>query len=236
MVELASCPYCKHKLETLPKRKKKCPHCGEQIYVRSKRILFNRPLLTEPESIAYDAFKQINYQYGITKEMYFVKEKELTKKFGETPQAGDVIWGIYNDLILMKSKNYQNLSSIYFSMAMHLAKEKKPYFKQLQLSQKTSLLYYKKTGCKKVEILGGNCEECRKNDEKVWDVDEALKLMPIPVKECTHSLTGNDKGWCRCGYIAHLSYDHYRPERRKSHVVKIPVEKQKKGFLQKLFR
>jgi hypothetical protein len=33
------CPYCRRKLDKAPKRKSKCPHCGEFIYVRGDDLL-----------------------------------------------------------------------------------------------------------------------------------------------------------------------------------------------------
>ncbi|HAJ37329.1 MAG TPA: hypothetical protein DCL15_16795 [Chloroflexi bacterium] len=33
------CPYCRRKLEKKPTRKRKCPHCGELIYVRAGDLL-----------------------------------------------------------------------------------------------------------------------------------------------------------------------------------------------------
>ncbi len=33
------CPYCRRKLDKAPKRKSKCPHCGESIYVRGDELL-----------------------------------------------------------------------------------------------------------------------------------------------------------------------------------------------------
>lgn len=33
------CPYCRRKLDKPPKRKSKCPHCGEMIYVRQGDLL-----------------------------------------------------------------------------------------------------------------------------------------------------------------------------------------------------
>jgi len=43
----AICPYCSSALEKKPGRKKKCPHCGNFIYVRTRPIDRERVLVTE---------------------------------------------------------------------------------------------------------------------------------------------------------------------------------------------
>jgi len=33
------CPYCDHPINPTPTRKKKCPHCGQFVFVRSGKLL-----------------------------------------------------------------------------------------------------------------------------------------------------------------------------------------------------
>ena len=44
-----ACPYCHVQLEPRPKKKKKCPHCGQFIYVRTRPIDNERVLLREAD-------------------------------------------------------------------------------------------------------------------------------------------------------------------------------------------
>lgn len=44
-----ACPYCDIRLEPRPKKKKKCPHCGQFIYVRTRPIDNERVLLREAD-------------------------------------------------------------------------------------------------------------------------------------------------------------------------------------------
>jgi SPP1 gp7 family putative phage head morphogenesis protein len=65
---------------------------------------------------------------------------------------------------------------------------------------KMELLDLKKAGIKQVKIYTCNddhvCGQCKKLSGKVFEIDKALKEMPIP-NNCE-----NDK--CRCWYVAHF--------------------------------
>lgn len=40
-------------------------------------------------------------------------------------------------------------------------------------------------------------------------IEEALEKMPIPCKECTHTISDNKKGFCRCMYSLIAETDEY---------------------------
>ena len=44
------CPHCNHQLDKKPGRKKKCPHCGEFIYVRTQPCDEQRVLVTQEQA------------------------------------------------------------------------------------------------------------------------------------------------------------------------------------------
>jgi hypothetical protein len=50
----AICPYCSSALEKKPSRKKKCPDCGNFIYVRTRPIDRERVLVTEEQTAEID--------------------------------------------------------------------------------------------------------------------------------------------------------------------------------------
>jgi hypothetical protein len=71
-------------------------------------------------------------------------------------------------------------------------------------AERMRLLKYKQEGLNKVRIAGsGRCPACINLIGKVLIIDEALKEMPIPVKDCTFKLHGIP-GWCSCRYIPYL--------------------------------
>ena len=176
------CPYCHKALKKNPKRKSKCPHCSQYIFVRSRQNLFTGSLLTEEQARAVDWF-YITAGYGITKEIYFKKKMELSKKFAKESSYSDIIWGLFNDAIILNSDDYHILSMIYYQMAIFLEEEGKDPFPLLQDHIKMQLLGYQKKGAKKVKIMSIDdritCDDCKKLDGKIMTVEEALKRMPI---------------------------------------------------------
>ena len=200
----AVCPYCKKVLKQKPKRKKKCPFCNNDIYVRSKQKIFSSTLLNKEDAIAIDELKNLE-NFGIKNNDFINKKRKLSKKFGEEAKSADVIWGLFNELIL-KTKNLHSLQVIYYDMALFLNKEGKNCFSVLQKSAKMELMKYKQRGIKKVQILtsGSSCEACQRLEAKVFTIEEALEKMPIPCKECTNKLYDEKRGFCRCSYLAEI--------------------------------
>lgn len=202
----AVCPYCKKVLKQKPQRKKKCPFCNNDIYIMSKQKIFSSILLNKEDAIAIDWLKNLE-NFGIKDNDFINKRRELSKKFGEEAKSVDVIWGLFNELIL-KTKNLHSLKMIYYEMALFLNKEGKDCFLVLQQSAEMELMKFKQDGfIKKVRILTAgedSCEACRQLENKVFTIEEALEKMPIPCKECTHKLHDEKRGFCRCCYVAEI--------------------------------
>lgn len=199
------CPYCKTLLDKPPKRKKKCPFCEKDIYVRTTQNLFSSSYLTKDEVIALDGFKRLE-EYGINEQCFFDKNEYLSNKFGFA-NPKDVVWKLYNDenMKAIKAGDMQILKTLNFNMALFLKDEGRDFFGCLQESSKMELMLYKQRGCEKVQILSvGGCEACTKLNDLILPIDEALEKMPIPVKECTFKLHDNTSGWCRCIYVAYF--------------------------------
>jgi hypothetical protein len=199
----SACPYCGSMLEKIPKRKSPCPNCQNVIFVRNKKMV------TERKATMIDFIKNSEF-YGAYENEYLRIEDELKKKFGFEPNPSDIIWAYYNKLIVKNSSNYQNLSSIYYSMALILNKEKKEFFHILQQSKKMELLEYKRSGfIKKVKISTSGkdnaCDNCLKQENKTFTINAALEKMPIPNKDCTHILYDENRGFCRCCYITEVA-------------------------------
>jgi hypothetical protein len=165
-------------------------------------------MVTEKKALMLDFIKNCEF-YGANENEYKTIEGELTKKFGFEPKSSDVIWSYYNKLVLKNAGNYQNLKSIYYSMALMLNKEKKDCFYLLQQAIKMELLDYEKSGfIKKVVILttgeGNACDNCLKLHNKTFTIKDALEKMPLPNKECTHILYDENRGFCRCIYVSKI--------------------------------
>lgn len=217
----AECPSCHKPLQNTPTKKTKCPHCGEYMFVRARPKDNARVVVTKKDADKIDKewLKQSAASalrsYIVTlfsKESEFEKtfdsEKErLIKQFGSTPSEQDVLWGLANKLLgeKMKAGDWGSLQGLYFNIALYLHQICKPSFLMQKTSQEMLLRYYQKINyCKKVEILvtTESCDVCKKQEKKVFTLDEALKKMPIPVKNCTNKINQEaPDGWCVCSYL-----------------------------------
>ena len=143
------CPYCNNSLEQEPKKKKKCPHCKNFIYVRTSPSTRKKILVTEEgtKEIENEWKKYHNKNnclrnlesYGITEEDFKLYKNKLSKEFGHEPDDSDVISSIYNDLIL-KNNDLHKLKMIHYEIALYLNSEGKDYIKPRQESSRMELL------------------------------------------------------------------------------------------------
>ena len=94
----AVCPYCNAAINKKPGRKKKCPHCGNDIYVRTRPGDDQKVLVT---IVLADV---IDEQWSIvngTHDAYLAKRQEkekarsrLRKRQGSEPSDNDIQWDI----------------------------------------------------------------------------------------------------------------------------------------------
>ncbi|MHC3130322.1 MAG: hypothetical protein IBV52_09640 [Candidatus Bathyarchaeota archaeon] len=190
------CPYCNASLYPVPTRKKKCPSCGEFIYVRTRPSDRQRILVTDEEAKSLDALERL----GVSQKEYQNTEKELSKKFKTAPSQGDIVWAILNERLLsaMKKNDWQQMKMLYWEQARLLYEQGKEFLRLQQEAARCELRNYQSSGVvKKVEILTAgdqSCEKCNALNSKVFTIKQALEIMPIPVEDC-------EKGWCRCLYL-----------------------------------
>ena len=131
----AICPYCSQLLEKKPGRKKKCPHCGEFIYVRTRPSDNQKILVTEEQTEMIE--EQWSIVNGTHKEYIAQKENErrviekekraLEKRFGREPSENDIQWSLLNKDLLIHSKNHDwgLFRNTKFSMGEMLRQESK---------------------------------------------------------------------------------------------------------------
>ncbi len=199
---LGFCPHCGSWLKKRPKRKSKCPICSNSIYVR------NGKLFTLDELTVEDFLEKFEH-LGVDKSHFEEKRKILKERFKTEPSTHDVIWGILNELILENANDYSILRNIYYELALIVNKEKKEFFHLLQKSMEMRLKDMQKDRViEKLRITAvgydDTCEECQKLDGKIISIKEALRQMPIPNRNCTTSIDGGKRGFCRCEYLVHI--------------------------------
>lgn len=197
------CPHCGGVLEKKPQRKKKCPLCKNYIYVRTSSSTSDKVLVTEEEAKKIDWLKNLE-NYGISEKDFNDQKNKLSKQFGCIASNHDVIHSLFNKLVL-ENTDFHTLEMIYHNHALFLNEEGKDCSKILQQANKMTLLRYKQNesiGLKKVVISSCNdsCSSCQRLNGKIYSIEEALKIMPIPCKDCSFILNDENRGFCRCIY------------------------------------
>ncbi len=185
----ALCPYCKNLLIKFPSRKTKCPKCKKSVFVRRLNDSKFKTLITEEhakkieierekEDLEYRGFHNLE-NFGVTKEEFIKRKYEHYLKYGIENNNNDVVWSIFNELLIKNATDVDKLQTIYYSMAVLLQQEGKDNFKLLQLSAKARLDSFQPCEFElKVKILGcsDSCEACNKLNGKIISIEEAYLL------------------------------------------------------------
>ncbi len=178
-ITLASpaCPYCGVVQEPPPTRRKKCLDCNETIYTWTDKETRVKRLLTAKQ------------------------HKQASRA------ARDAEWKALNmhSLEAMKDGDWQTLSFAQFRQAGMLFDRSADHHRMAQESRKSELRFHRSRGGTRVTVynIGDKaCSECRPQHGREYNIDDAMREMPIPVKLCKFQADKNPHGgWCRCSYM-----------------------------------
>jgi len=207
MVKL-ECPTCKQSLERHSRNRFKCPHCRNWIY-----FLGNRPVTREDHERLREKYYQDRHEeclkqsmaedlakLGLNEEMIQQREQDFVRKTGVSPKKFTVVLSLFNETIL-KLKDLNEMEERYHNLAIILNKGGEESFHILKAAAKTKLAALKKEGFKNVYILTSQmCAACKQVDGEVLSIEEALRTMPIPIKECTNYPYNENRSFCICSY------------------------------------
>lgn len=208
------CPYCKVTLEPIPKRSTKCKSCQNHIHLlkgpRTKKQLFlsdntKNIINTEKEKLRQEKYiVEVFKRFGGGESEFINLKKDTKNQLNTISDYHDFNWMAFNHLLERHCEDFHTLSMIYYEMAIYLSKKGEDFTNVLSLSKQNQLLQKKKQGVEKIVILNSDnnsCPECKKINNKVLDIDNALNAQILPCKTCAHN-----GGFCRCYYSPdHLS-------------------------------
>jgi hypothetical protein len=208
------CPYCQGILVDQPKRKKKCPLCGNLIYVRTSPSTRKRRLVTKDEASRIDEeWNRLSYrkewlgrlqQFGVTKGDFDIRKRQLAEKLGKNVRDRDVIWSLFNTSVT-RIRDYGSLRTLYYNMALFVDEEVRDSFPFLQESAKMTLMMFGRRGRRRrVQISTArekSCDACRRLEGQRITIERALKTMPIPNRNCAFHLSNEQWSFCRCSYV-----------------------------------
>lgn len=132
-------------------------------------------------------------------------EQYLQQKVGRVPLPAEVAW----NLAKQQAPKSSPPGLVYYQMALFLNKLGENHVPVLRKAAEVWLLNEQRNpyGPCKVQISDcgeGSCSACRKQHGRILSIDEALRLMPVPCKDCTTELYSPGLGFCRCSYIVYI--------------------------------
>lgn len=220
-----NCPYCSRELVKVPKRKSKCPHCGEDIYLKREPGKDVKLMVTQKRADEIEEMWRALYRRTIEQKLSWLDvtgeriekiRSELREKFKAEPSEHDIVWRIYNEE-LIKAKDYQDKKIIYHQMALELNEEGRDASKMLEYMHDCELYEWKKLRMEigdscfynrvKIVTTANDCEACAEIVNRVYTIDEALETKPIPYKRCGHFEAPSKYPYCRTDYILHSDDD-----------------------------
>ena len=128
----SKCPNCDYVLDTKPTKKKKCPNCGNYIFVRTRPLDRQKVLVTESQISKIEEqwtayYEQIENEQLESDPEFMDTKKILAQKWGKEPSVNDVKWSLANKYLLQHSQvgNWGLYRNTRLEMAEILRKEKR---------------------------------------------------------------------------------------------------------------
>lgn len=211
--DAAKCPRCGYDLKVFPQRRRKCPSCKGMIFIKSTPQDRRKQLVTESEAQKIEA--QWAAYHERQESLRFLQpfgftERDIENEIGDGESSKSDSQAVFSLLerVTCSSADLHEQKMAFYEMALIAEKQGKPYRPFLAEAARRELLRYKQHNVKGVEILtagpGNACPQCEAQAHKIFDIDDALHLMPIPCAACTRTLVGSIPGFCRCSYVADL--------------------------------
>jgi len=201
---MPTCPYCSITLESVLKRKKKCPSCGKFIFVRD-----GRPV-TEDEARIQDNLWRLQW-FRLTRPDFDKCRAELSEEFGYIASVNDTMWRLLNTQVAI-AKRIDVVEQAHKEMARIATEEGKDPQPYLDAARRATKVRINQGTCEafkremeeirdlphtKAKIRTCNdshvCPACQEIASMTWPIDQVPEL---PYEKCT-SETG-----CRCGISA----------------------------------
>ena len=182
VLDSPACPYCGIIQEPPPTRRRRCRDCKETIFTWTDQQSRRKFLLTQED------------HSRIRREEWDLQWNALNSQVIDGSRTGDwhkVKMACFQQALMLFRKGHDH---------QLLAAESR----KSELLHYRSLTSYREMGVSRVTISTveeAACEECRSLQGAVFEIDLALKLMPIPVRSCGTWADKNEHGgWCRCSY------------------------------------
>lgn len=133
------CPYCGHKFERMPARKKECPDCKKTFFVRTRPLDNKKVLLTGDQTI--EAERQVKIRHGQfdkrQQKAYNNIRQEVKTRLGRDPTNYEIMtaflteecgyfasrndWGFYTNVLSEQAKLSENVGDLKGALVFYLS-------------------------------------------------------------------------------------------------------------------
>lgn len=194
-----TCPYCNTSLNDWPQRKKKCPNCKQDIFIKKNPKNNNWEIVTKQKIVEWEAaWKEKYFENRWLREL---EQFEITRSDLESLKSlnklssRDCIWSLCNRALLKYAGDHHKSSMLYFKMAYFVLEEGKDPTYLVQLCREMEIQEIEKRSANsdylipKLQICSqfhesSNCTNCEFLNGKILDIQEARNTKPIPHKNC----------------------------------------------------
>ena len=188
------CPYCDAELTRAPRRKSRCPNCGNSVFVRSKQSYFSSAWLTKEQAAVVDALNAIP---GMDVDNFRSIGRILdNRRRPWTPM--NIVEFVCCELVPQSRVDYTQVQHTYHIMALLRKTLSQNYLELLEQRTHLDLLNLQERGLDVVYIYtrqDNACNACSSLQMKAISLSSALSSPPLPVLECT----GQPFCMCRFG-------------------------------------
>jgi transposase-like protein len=201
------CPYCGAAFATKPKARCKCRACQKTISVRKGKLLTQEQALAADEErirmserslIANDLEK-----FGLDLKDYKELESESLRTECLPLSRPEIVhklaWAKFAKITAQK--DLSGRSPDYYTLALYDRDNGLDFLPaRIEASRQELLRYMDDEFISRVSIITSgesSCPNCRKLDGQIYSIKDALKIMPLPVINCTNKEFDN---FCRCSY------------------------------------
>jgi hypothetical protein len=193
------CPYCNTPLNEWPQRKKKCPNCKQDIFIKKNPKNNNWEIVTKQRLEEWEAAWEEKYfenrwlreleQFEITR-----SDLERLKSLNKLPSR-DCIWSLCNQALLKYAGDHHKSSMLYFKMAYFVLEEGKDPTYLVQLCREMEIQEIERAIANsdylssQLQICSKshesvNCTNCEFLNGRILDIEEARSTKPIPHNNC----------------------------------------------------
>lgn len=185
-----ACPYCGVIQDPPPTRRRKCRDCKETIYTWTDQETRKKHLLTAKQ--------------------HAQRQQE----------ARDAEWADLNQRVIegSRSEDWHTVKMAHFRQALMLFEQGRDHHYLASESRKSELRLiqtnHRNLGVQRVVIAQASdcCLQCSSLEGREYSIDEALEVMPIPVKTCLYWAEKNPHGgWCVCYYAPVIPHKEIDP-------------------------